>query len=88
MLILNDCSEDGLMLDTYIEIDIDVINKVVKPYLNSNPTGSVMLGNIDCMKVIVHRMIVSLMDKYPLSMWYCSISNRKYLHPTLLRRTK
>ena len=81
-----DCS-GCLMLDNINDIDGDTIVKIVKPYLGGNPEGIINLGNIDIMKVMVQRMIVSLMDKYPRSEWWCEISNKKYLHPTLLRRS-
>lgn len=78
---------DCLMLDKLVDIDGDVITKIVKPYLGGNPEGVIVLGQIDIMKVVVQRMIVSLMDKYPKSVWWCLLSNKEYLHPTLLRRT-
>lgn len=79
---------DGcLVLDNYIDIDSDVVNKIIKPYLGGNPEGVVILGQIDIMKVVVQRMIVSLIDKYPKSEWWFNIQNKKYLHPTLLLRT-
>ena len=82
-----DCS-GCLMLDNIEDIDGDVIVKIVRPYLGGNPEGVINLGNIDIMKIVVQRMIVSLMDKYPKSIWLCELSNKKYLHPTLLRRSE
>ncbi len=87
-----DCSDSSghqvcLMLDNLIDIDGDVITKIVKPYLGGNPSGVIVLGQIDIMKVVIQRMIVSLMDKYPKSIWWCLLSNKEYLHPTLLRRS-
>jgi hypothetical protein len=82
----DDVRERVLDLSARPKLSEEDVAETMLSFLDANPEGTVLLGCLDMTSPLVHRMLSSLVDKFPHAAIFATTTFLPHLHPTLRRR--